>query len=298
MGQYYERLKQVAHLDYDDSAEETKYAEVLTAIADIRAMAESFRSEPGMTGQTATAALAWLAQYETDLDAKETELQTLVERHELARAAMAAAKSGFGTLAPALLTPFESRYLAVNGPFVVGGREISGAAYVNDLRAQRDAERDLAAKKILDAMNSDVAGQSRLLHTPVEHDTVGPGPAGGTGSPTTRSGSGTGTGTRPGSGVPGQVWPMPTPAPGDGPETPNPTPAPSDPGPSDPAPSDPAGPGPITVPNGPVEGYLPPSALDPDDPRWSDTYVPGGFPAAGGLGAEAGVIVGGRERCR
>ena len=288
MGEYYNRLTQVAHLDYDDSAEQAKYTEVLTAIADIRALAESFRSEPGMTGQTATAALAWLAQYEADLSAKEAELQTLVDRHELARAAMTAAKAEFGTLAPALLTPFESRHLAANRPFLVGGREVSGDTYVNELRAQRDAERDLAAKKILDAMNAEVAGQSALLHTRLPEKTVdAPGPSGG-GSPAAprRTVSPTPTGGGSGSGSWG-IAPGITPVPGG---TPTPAPQP-DPVPG--APDAPAPVGPVTIPNGPTEGYVPPSVLDPDDPRWSDTYVPSGFPVPSGTGGEAGVIVGG-----
>lgn len=284
MGQYYERLREVAGLDYDDSAEADAYASALAAIAEIRALAAEFRSDPGMTGQTATAALTWLATYEADLDAKETELSTMVQRHELARSAMSAAKSGFGTLSPTLLTPFESRYLAVNGPFVVGGREISGATYVNTLRAQRDAERDLAAKRILDAMNTEVELQRTLIHTSIESSDVDD-PAG----------AGNGSGTRPtvpgGGTSPAMKSPTatlvtctaPTPV-GPPPSVTCPAPTPDDQSPDLSSPD----------PDGPIQGYVPPSVTQPDDPRWSVGYTPPGVTPPGGVGAgETGVIVGG-----
>ncbi len=278
MGTYYTRLTEVAHRSYDDSGDSDTYTEIVDRIAECRRLATEFTSDPGMTGKTATAALTWLAEYQTELTAKEADLKAMVDRHDLARAAMEKAKQQHSSLAPALLSPFESKVLPANGPYLVNGTEISGSAYVAQLRAERDVAREAAAKKILDTMNDAVEDQASRLHEPVDNTPdapIVPGRPSGSGSRTAT------TSNRPGASVhlgviqsPSYTSPVLTPG-----EPTIPTPSPVTP----PLVTTPIGS------TGPVNGYVPPSVLDADDSRWQDTYTVPGI----SLGAESGALVGG-----
>lgn len=292
MSRYYQRLTEVADLPYDDRAEQEKYTQIQTLIAESRTLAQQFRQEPGMTGEAATAALAWLAEYESDLSAQATALETVMTRHNLARKAMSTAAVEHQGLAAQLMTPWESRFLAANGPYVVDGVEVAGSTYAARLRHERDVERENKAEQILRTMNEAVREQGDRIRDPLPVEADGPGSDG------QGSGAGSGSGSRTGGSSSGRGRGSSDPYAGID------VPSPSAPG-SDPSTgSDPSGPStpvtiprsphtPITIPNGPTSGttYPPPSVTEPDDPRWSEHYQPiGSGSTAGAVGIVGGVL--------
>jgi hypothetical protein len=295
VSRYYQRLTEVADLPYDDADEVAKYTEIQALIAESRTLAQEFREEPGMAGEAATAALAWLAEYESDLTAQASALETVMTRHTLARQAMAKAAAEHQGLAGELMTPWESRFLAANGPYLVNGVEVTGPAYAARLRHERDVAREDAAEKILRTMNEAVRAQSNQIRDPL------PVEASGQGSGDNGSGSGAGSGSQPGrtsggrghgSSDPYAGIDIPSTGSGSGTGTGGETGSGAGSGSTDPAP-------PVTVPHVPIHidgpnggtTYPPPSVTEPDDQRWSEHYQPiGAGSAAGAVGIVGGVL--------
>ena len=63
MGAQYDALRAVAQQTADQGREQAVLGDIHALIDEIQAKAESFTANPGMTGQTATAALNWLAEW-------------------------------------------------------------------------------------------------------------------------------------------------------------------------------------------------------------------------------------------
>jgi hypothetical protein len=241
VGTYYDKLTAVANLQYANDDEAAAYQKIVDLIESCRQASATYRKDPGFNGRTATAAMNWLDDFDTRLQAKADELAIAVARHDLARDAMETAKAKQDKLADTLITPYEDQYVRTHGPYVdAQGNEITADAYLAQLSADRDAKRDQIAKTTLNTMNTAVERQVQLIRTPVDEAPSSSAPKPST-SPTTATRS------------PHVVKPPRA----DTPDTDTSYPPL--------VPSTPKG--------KPVAGYQPPSVADRDDPRWGDGYV-------------------------
>lgn len=246
MGIYYDKLTAVANLQYANDDEIVTYQTVITLIDSCREASATYRKDPGFNGRTATAAMEWLDDFDTRLQAKADELATAVARHNLAREAMEAAKAKQDKLSETLITPYEDQYVRTHGPyFDAQGNEITADAYLAQLSADRDAKRDQIAKTTLSTMNKAVADQAELIDQPVEKE-----------APSRK---------------PSSSAPNPSSPPTTSVRAPHVVKPPRADIPDADASYPPLVP---STPKGkPVEGYQPPSVADRDDPRWGDGYV-------------------------
>lgn len=304
MGASYDALRQVAELNYDDSAEQQQYDKAVKALQECRELAATVQADPGMTGKSGAAASAWLKELTAALDEQEKSLGTIKTRHDLARAAMVQAVGSYSQLPTTLITPFENQIYR-NEPEIMltGVGMVTGAAYLSYLRNERDAARDAQAKQVLDDMNQALNQQADSITKPVEDDTSTPdgtngpsGPSYNYSSPDGIKFGGAATPTNPsvvGGFLIGPIktneptspwrgWTPPTTGPG----------SPGHPitiiceGPPFDRPVNPT----KITPQGPVGGYVPPG-IDVNDPRWSTSYRAAGYELSGT--ATAGVIAGG-----
>lgn len=256
MGTYYDKLTAVANLQYANDDEAAAYQKIMDLIESCRQASATYRKDPGFNGRTATAAMNWLDDFDTRLQAKADELATAVTRHDLARTAMETAKAKQDKLADTLITPYEDQYVRSHGPYVdAQGNEITADAYLAQLSADRDAKRDQIAKTTLSTMNTAVKNQADLIGTPVREPASSSAPKPST-SPTTAA--------RP----PHVVKPPRADIPDTDASYPPLVPS---------------------TPKGkPVAGYQPPSVADRDDPRWGDGYVH--TPTSGSTSMFGGMI--------
>lgn len=260
MGTYYDKLTAVAELDYADDTEKASYEQVVALIEACRDASNTYRKDPRFNGRTAAAALAWLDDFDSRLQAKADALDTAVTRYALARDAMETAKAKQSTLSEKLISPYEAQYVAAHGPYVDSkGAEITSEEYLSRLSASREARREEVSQKTLSTMNTAVAEQADLIREPYEPPK----------SPT----------------APGTA-PKPSAAPKTSVRAPHvvkpPRVSPPDPGESYPpvVPGSPKG--------APVKDYVPPPVTDRDDPRWRDDFVHA--PGAGASSMFGGVI--------
>ncbi|MEE9965114.1 MAG: hypothetical protein K4304_08465 [Propionicimonas sp.] len=245
MGTYYDKLTAVANLQYANDDEAAAYQKIMDLIESCRQASATYRKDPGFNGRTATAAMNWLDDFDTRLQAKADELATAVTRHDLARAAMETAKAKQDKLADTLITPYEDQYVRSHGPYVdAQGNEITADAYLAQLSADRDAKRDEIAKTTLSAMNTAVEEQAKLIAEPIRPETSSSADTSSASHPSTPA-------------APVRPPHVVKPPRADTPDTDTSYPPL--------VPSTPKG--------KPVAGYQPPSVADRDDPRWGDGYV-------------------------
>lgn len=288
MGAQYDALRAVAQQTADQGREQAVLGDIHALIDEIQAKAESFTANPGMTGQTATAALNWLAEYQAEVSEQQQMLRTIAERESLASNAVQQAQAQFRQLSPDLLSSYETNVLAKQDEVTLrSGEVVSGQEYVNSLAAQREQQREEASKRILTTLNAEAELQGRLVYVEIPREQGVP--DGGAGMPRSAAagptaGSGGSPATRP-SAVPslGQ-WPGTW-----GADLVTPAIDSSSGGSASPSNSASITVDPVLIPNGPVGGYTPPSVLDVDDPMWSGGAA---LPGGGGRG-ESGAIVGG-----
>lgn len=260
MGTYYDKLTAVAELDYADDTEKASYEQVVALIQACRDASNSYRKDPHFNGRTAEAALAWLDDFDSRLQAKADALDIAVSRYALARDAMETATAKHATLSERLITTFEAQNVSAHGPYVdANGVEITATEYLSRLSAARDAKRDEVAQKTLSTMNKAVQEQASSIKVPVDQQDS---PAAPSAAPAPTAP--TKTSVR----APHVVKP--------------PRVSPPDPGESYPpvVPGSPKG--------APVKDYVPPPVTDRDDPRWRDDFVHA--PGAGASSMFGGVI--------
>ncbi len=245
MGTYYDKLTAVANLQYANDDEAAAYQKIMDLIESCRQASATYRKDPGFNGRTATAAMNWLDDFDTRLQAKADELATAVTRHDLARAAMETAKAKQDKLADTLITPYEDQYVRTHGPYYdAQANEITADAYLAQLSADRDAKRDEIAKTTLSAMNTAVEEQAKLIAEPIRPETSSSADTSSASHPSTPA-------------APVRPPHVVKPPRADTPDTDTSYPPL--------VPSTPKG--------KPVAGYQPPSVADRDDPRWGDGYV-------------------------
>ncbi len=267
MGTYYDRLTKVAELDYaTDATEKAQYEKLLQSIEDCRSLAKEYCTDPGLSGETATAALSWLADYDTRLVARADALKAASLDHDNARAVMLQAKADHDKLSPDLLTPFEKSIApGVLVVSIITGQLVTAAVATKLLTDQRENDREAASRDALKTMNESI----QATDTGFDDSTDLPDlsikvPSSSSSSvPSVGSGSGGRKSSRSylvgggGAGVSSPPSLVGTPM--------------------------------VTAdPSNPLNGYVPPPVTDAEDERWRQgyTYTPG-------LGAGTGAIVGG-----
>jgi hypothetical protein len=264
VGTYYDRLTKVAELDYGDADEQALYEKLFGLIENCKALAKSYQDDPGLEGKTAATALAWLADYQTRLQAQADALSAASTAHDSARAAMVQAKADHAKLSPNLLTNYEMTGLAIATPLIVlSGQTVTAAVFLAKLAMDREAERETAAKTALVTMNASVKAAAADI-------TLKPPGAGSSPTVPSSSGSGSGSGgssagsSSAGSGSAGSG------SAGSGSarrahvvsRTTTTT-----------SPASAYQPVASAVPNDPASGYEPPSVQARQDPRWRESYT-------------------------
>ena len=171
MGAQYDALRAVAQQTADQGREQAVLGDIHALIDEIQAKAESFTANPGMTGQTATAALNWLAEYQAEVSEQQQMLRTIAERESLASNAVQQAQAQFRQLSPDLLSSYEANVLAKQDEVTLrSGEVVSGQEYVNSLAAQREQQREEASKRILTTLNAEAELQGRLVYVEIPRE--------------------------------------------------------------------------------------------------------------------------------
>jgi hypothetical protein len=263
VGTYYDRLTKVAELDYaTDATEKAQYEKLLQSIEDCRSLAKEYCTDPGLSGETATAALSWLADYDTRLVARADALKAASLAHDDARAVMLQAKADHNKLSPRLLTPVEQSAVNVTeAVFTLAGLSVVGKVWVEALTGEREDDREAASLDALTKMNESILPTGDYDPTGLPDLSIKVPSSTTTSMPT--SGSGGRKSSRSylvgggGAGVSSPPSLVGTPI----------------------VTADPAN---------PLNGYVPPPVTDAEDERWRQgyTYTPG-------LGAGTGAIIGG-----
>lgn len=193
MGVYYDRLRKMAEVvndEFDDP-------DLRTALEKLQSTAEwldNYCAKMGLVGQTAQAVQGWAGEFQEALATRIQEFEAVLERHQAARTAMANAKSAFNSLDHQLMSSTERKLYAANGPFLVGGREISGDAYAAQVYQQLDQARDAEAAEILSTMNAEVSDHASQI-TVSEHERLSsPGSGASDGAGRSRAGGSSGGG--------------------------------------------------------------------------------------------------------
>jgi len=266
VGTYYDRLTKVAELDYaTDATEKAQYEKLLQSIEDCRSLAKKYCTDPGLSGETATAALSWLADYDTRLVARADALKAAAQDHDDARAVMLQAKADHDKLSPDLLTPFEKSIApGVMVVSIITGQLVTAAVATKLLTDQREENREAASLAALKTMNDSMVGYTGIVNPTGLPDLSIKVPSSSSSSgPSVGSGSGGRKSSRSylvgggGAGVSAPPSLVGTPI--------------------------------VTAdPSNPLNGYVPPPVTDAEDERWRQgyTYTPG-------LGAGTGAIIGG-----
>lgn len=327
MGERYQALMRVARLPLDDSAEDGLLAECLDQITQCRQEAAAYRAEPGLTGATRDAALSWLDEYDQVLARRAEALQGSKGQHDQARDVMRQARDKANELPVQLMSRGEKAVFATEPELLLeDGTRVSGRAYAAALERERDEERELQAEAILSEMNSSMQAippDPPPIDTS-EIDSSGTGEAAG-GVPGARGSRGAGASgmTGPGGGWASSAGTSSAGAAHVGSSavaagsglvgaavlanraTAGATSGSSHwarPVPTGRLVTDPAelshkklsemSVHPPMSSDGSTRGYVPPSILDRDDPRWSASHVPDGFEDRAGT-SRAGMLVGG-----
>ena len=150
----YDRLTKVARLDYSD--EDASLLDDLKAqLASLKTACASFSGNTGVEGATHAAMTSKVSDFEASIANLEGRVETMETAHTQARQAMQEAKSVQGTLSTQLLHPSDQAAAQV----IAQGQPNEAAIqneYIQNMMAQRNAQREAQAKAALDAMNGQV----------------------------------------------------------------------------------------------------------------------------------------------
>lgn len=265
----YDRLTKVARLDYSDQ-DASLLDDLKAQLASLKTACASFSGNTGVEGATHAAMTSKVSDFEASIANLEGRVGTMETAHTQARQAMQEAKSVQGTLSTQLSHPSDQAAAQV----IFQGQPNEAALqneYIQNMIAQRNAQREAKAKAALDAMNGEVSSAAAgFAEVPSNGD--GDSKGGGSG-PTGR------TGTSLGAQIPRMVT-QDSVAYGAG--TANTPIAGLEVLPSvSPSSSVLAGVDVTTMPvggymtpDGPAGGHIPAPVTDADDPRWKPDYNP------------------------
>ena len=150
----YDRLTKVARLDYSDE-DASLLNELKAQLASLKTACASFSGNTGVEGATHAAMTSKVSDFEASIADLEGRVGTMETAHTQARQAMQEAKSVHGTLSPQLLHTADYSSAQV----IFQGQPNEAAfqnEYIQNMLAQRNAQREAQAKAALDAMNGQV----------------------------------------------------------------------------------------------------------------------------------------------
>ena len=150
----YDRLTKVARLDYSDQ-DASLLNELKAQLASLKTACASFSGNTGVEGATHAAMTSKVSDFEASIANLEGRVETMETAHTQARQAMQEAKSVHGTLSPQLLHTADYSSAQV----IFQGQPNEAAfqnEYIQNMMAQRNAQREAKAKAALDAMNGQV----------------------------------------------------------------------------------------------------------------------------------------------
>ena len=150
----YDRLTKVARLDYSDQ-DASLLNDLKAQLASLKTACASFSGNTGVEGATNAAMTSKVSDFEASIADLEGRVGTMETAHTQARQAMQEAKSVHGTLSPQLLHTADYSSAQV----IFQGQPNEAAfqnEYIQNMLAQRNAQREAQAKAALDAMNGQV----------------------------------------------------------------------------------------------------------------------------------------------
>ena len=151
----YDRLTKVARLDYSDQ-DASLLDDLKAQLASLKTACASFSGNTGVEGATHAAMTSRVSDFEASIANLEGRVGTMETAHTEARQAMQEAKSVQGTLSTQLLHPADQAAAQV----IFQGQPNEAALqneYIQNMMAQRNAQREAKAKAALDAMNGEVS---------------------------------------------------------------------------------------------------------------------------------------------
>ena len=151
----YDRLTKVARLDYSDQ-DASLLNDLKAQLASLKTACASFSGNTGVEGATHAAMTSKVSDFEASIANLEGRVETMETAHTQARQAMQEAKSVQGTLSTQLLHPADQAAAQV----IFQGQPNEAALqneYIQNMMAQRNAQREAKAKAALDAMNGEVS---------------------------------------------------------------------------------------------------------------------------------------------
>lgn len=264
----YDRLTKVARLDYSDQ-DASLLDDLKAQLASLKTACASFSGNTGVEGATHAAMTSRVSDFEASIANLEGRVGTMETAHTEARQAMQEAKSVQGTLSTQLLHPADQAAAQV----IFQGQPNEAALqneYIQNMMAQRNAQREAKAKAALDAMNGEVSSAAAgFAEVPSNGDGDSKG-GGGSSSGATATGSRGGTqyaaGGGAGIGSAGSGGPIA------GLEVlPSVSPSSSVLAGVDVTTMPVGG---YMTPDGPAGGHIPAPVTDADDPRWKPDYNP------------------------
>ena len=264
----YDRLTKVARLDYSDQ-DASLLDDLKAQLASLKTACASFSGNTGVEGATHAAMTSRVSDFEASIANLEGRVGTMETAHTQARQAMQEAKSVQGTLSTQLLHPADRAAAQV----MFQGQPNDAALqneYIQNMMAQRNAQREAKAKAALDAMNGEVSSAAAgFAEVPSNGDGDSKG-GGGSSSGATAAGSRGGTqyaaGGGAGVGSAGSGGPIA------GLEVlPSVSPSSSVLAGVDVTTMPVGG---YMTPDGPAGGHIPAPVTDADDPRWKPDYNP------------------------
>lgn len=151
----YDRLTKVARLDYSDQ-DASLLDDLKAQLASLKTACASFSGNTGVEGATHAAMTSRVSDFEASIANLEGRVGTMETAHTQARQAMQEAKSVQGTLSTQLSHPSDQAAAQV----IFQGQPNEAALqneYIQNMIAQRNAQREAKAKAALDAMNGEVS---------------------------------------------------------------------------------------------------------------------------------------------
>lgn len=264
----YDRLTKVARLDYSDQ-DASLLNDLKAQLDSLKTACATFSGNTGVEGATHAAMTSKVSDFEASIADLEGRVGTMQTAHTQARQAMQEAKSVQGTLSTQLLHPADQAAAQV----IFQGQPNEAALqneYIQNMMAQRNAQREAKAKAALDAMNGEVSSAAAgFAEVPSNGDGDSNG-GGGSSSGATAAGSRGGTQYAAGGGA--GVGSAGSGAPIAGLEVlPSVSPSSSVLAGVDVTTMPVGG---YMTPDGPAGGHIPAPVTDADDPRWKPDYNP------------------------